>query len=350
MLGAGILLSITGIVFAEPIFRLTQTPEEVIPDAVAYFKIYIGGTFLFVTFNSILSILRGVGESFRPMLFIGFTTVLNILLDLLFIIQFEWGIKGAARATVISQGIGMCVALCYVNNTHPLLSIKKQDLIFNFSLFKEGLKIGLPTSIQQCAIALGLIALLGIVNGFGADTLTAYGAAGKIDTIITQAILTLSSALASFCGQNIGAGKLDRFHKGVRFSLLLNLILGILTYALVFFFGEEMMLAFTQDRNVISIGQEYLLIVCGFFIIHGALNIYNGALRGAGDTLFPMITSIISLWLIRIPLAYWFSSYWGYSGIWWAIGVSISIGLAATYCYYKTGFWKRKCIINHSDK
>lgn len=350
MLGAGILLSITGIVFAEPIFRLTQTPEEVIPDAVAYFKIYIGGTFLFVTFNSILSILRGVGESFRPMLFIGFTTVLNILLDLLFIIQFEWGIKGAARATVISQGIGMCVALCYVNNTHPLLSIKKQDLIFNFSLFKEGLQIGLPTSIQQCAIALGLIALLGIVNGFGADTLTAYGAAGKIDTIITQAILTLSSALASFCGQNIGAGKLDRFHKGVRFSLLLNLILGILTYALVFFFGEEMMLAFTQDRNVISIGQEYLLIVCGFFIIHGALNIYNGALRGAGDTLFPMITSIISLWLIRIPLAYWFSSYWGYSGIWWAIGVSISIGLAATYCYYKTGFWKRKCIINHSDK
>lgn len=346
MLVAGILLSITGIIFAEPIFRLTQTPQEVIPEAVAYFKIYIGGTFLFVTFNSILSILRGVGESFRPMLFIGITTLLNIALDLLFIVRFGWGIEGAARATVIAQGIGMCIALSYVNNKHPLLSVKKQDLTFDYRLFKKGLKIGLPTSVQQCAIALGLIALLGIVNSFGTDTLTAYGAAGKIDTIITQAILTLSSALAAFCGQNIGAGELKRFHNGVRFSMLLNVILGIITYTLVFFFGDKMMLAFTNDPAVIAIGQEYLLIVCGFFMIHGALNIYNGALRGAGDTLFPMITSIISLWLIRIPLAYGLSSLWGRSGIWWAIGISLTIGLTATYLYYKSGIWKRKCIVS----
>ena len=131
MLVAGIALSIAGIIFAEPIFRLTNTPEEVIPDAVAYFRIYIGGTFLFVTFNSIISILRGVGESIRPMIFIFITTVLNIVLDLLFIVGFGWGIEGAARATVIAQGIGMCVALGYVNNTHPLLSIKKQDLLFD---------------------------------------------------------------------------------------------------------------------------------------------------------------------------------------------------------------------------
>jgi len=215
MLVGGVILSIAGIIFAEPVFRLTNTPEEVIPQAVAYFRIYIGGTFLFVTFNSIISILRGVGESVRPMLFILITTILNIAFDLLFILVFKWGIEGAARATVISQGIGMCIALAYVNNTHPLLSIKKQDMLFDWKLFKESLKIGLPTSVQQCAIALGLIALLGIVNSFGTNTLTAYGAAGKIDTIITQAVLTLSGALAAFCGQNIGAGKLDRVKKGV---------------------------------------------------------------------------------------------------------------------------------------
>ena len=105
---------------------------------------------------------------------------------MLFILVFKWGIEGAARATVIAQGIGMCVALAYVNNTHPLLSIKKQDMLFDGKLFKESLKIGLPTSVQQCAIALGLIALLGIVNSFGTNTLTAYGAAGKIDTIIRR--------------------------------------------------------------------------------------------------------------------------------------------------------------------
>ena len=279
MLVAGIALSIAGIIFAEPIFRLTNTPEEVIPDAVAYFRIYIGGTFLFVTFNSIISILRGVGESVRPMIFIFITTVLNIVLDLLFIVGFGWGIEGAARATVIAQGIGMCVALGYVNNTHPLLSIKKQDLLFDMKLFKEGLKIGLPTSVQQCAIALGLIALLGIVNGFGTDTLTAYGAAGKIDTIITQAVLTLSGALAAFCGQNIGAGRFDRVRKGLRFTMLVNVIFSVVTFTAIYFFGEEMMRAFTNDQAVIAIGKEYLLIIGGFFIVHGALNIYNGALR-----------------------------------------------------------------------
>ena len=342
MLVGGIILSIAGIIFAEPVFRLTNTPEEVIPQAVAYFRIYIGGTFLFVTFNSIISILRGVGESVRPMLFILITTVLNIAFDLLFILVFKWGIEGAARATVVSQGIGMCIALAYVNNTHPLLSIKKQDMLFDWKLFKESLKIGLPTSVQQCAIALGLIALLGIVNSFGTNTLTAYGAAGKIDTIITQAILTLSGALAAFCGQNIGAGRLDRVKKGVQFTMYTNIALGLLTFAAVYLFGNEMMRIFTKDIDVVAIGKEYLLIIGGFFIVHGALNVYNGALRGAGDTLFPMITSLVCLWLIRIPLAYYLSSWLGRNGIWWAIGISITIGLIVTYVYYKIGFWKRR--------
>lgn len=342
MLVGGIILSIAGIIFAEPVFRLTNTPEEVIPQAVAYFRIYIGGTFLFVTFNSIISILRGVGESVRPMLFILITTVLNIAFDLLFILVFKWGIEGAARATVVSQGIGMCIALAYVNNTHPLLSIKKQDMLFDWKLFKESLKIGLPTSVQQCAIALGLIALLGIVNSFGTNTLTAYGAAGKIDTIITQAILTLSGALAAFCGQNIGAGRLDRVKKGVRFTMYTNIALGLLTFAAVYLFGNEMMRIFTKDIDVVAIGKEYLLIIGGFFIVHGALNVYNGALRGSGDTLFPMITSLICLWLIRIPLAYYLSSWLGRNGIWWAIGISITIGLIVTFVYYKIGFWKRR--------
>lgn len=342
MLVGGIILSIAGIIFAETVFRLTNTPEEVIPQAVAYFRIYIGGTFLFVTFNSIISILRGVGESVRPMLFILITTVLNIAFDLLFILVFKWGIEGAARATVVSQGIGMCIALAYVNNTHPLLSIKKQDMLFDWKLFKESLKIGLPTSVQQCAIALGLIALLGIVNSFGTNTLTAYGAAGKIDTIITQAILTLSGALAAFCGQNIGAGRLDRVKKGVQFTMYTNIALGLLTFAAVYLFGNEMMRIFTKDIDVVAIGKEYLLIIGGFFIVHGALNVYNGALRGAGDTLFPMITSLVCLWLIRIPLAYYLSSWLGRNGIWWAIGISITIGLIVTFVYYKIGFWKRR--------
>lgn len=342
MLVAGIVLSIAGIIFAEPLFRMTRTPEEVIPQAVSYFRIYIGGTFLFVTFNSIISILRGVGESIRPMVFILITTVLNVLLDLLFILVLHWGIEGAARATVLAQGIGMCIALVYVNNTHPLFSIKKKDMLFDSRLFRESLRIGLPTSVQQCAIAIGLVALLGIVNQFGTDTLTAYGAAGKIDTLITQAILTLSGALAAFCGQNIGARRWKRVQQGVRFTMLANIAIGVLTFLTVWLFGNELMLIFTDDTNVIAIGKEYLLIISGFFAIHGALNVLNGALRGAGSTLFPMITSLLCLWIFRIPLAYGFSAWFGRVGIWWAIGFSITIGLVATLIYYKKGRWRKE--------
>lgn len=342
MLVAGIALSIAGIIFAEPLFRMTQTPEEVIPQAVSYFRIYIGGTFLFVTFNSIISILRGVGESIRPMVFILITTVLNVLLDLLFILVLHWGIEGAARATVLAQGIGMCIALVYVNNTHPLFSIKKKDMLFDSRLFRESLRIGLPTSVQQCAIAIGLVALLGIVNQFGTDTLTAYGAAGKIDTLITQAILTLSGALAAFCGQNIGARRWKRVQQGVRFTMLANIAIGLLTFLTVWLFGNELMLIFTDDTNVIAIGKEYLIIISGFFAIHGALNVLNGALRGAGSTFFPMITSLLCLWIFRIPLAYGFSAWFGRVGIWWAIGFSITIGLVATLIYYKKGRWRKE--------
>lgn len=342
MLGAGIFLSIVGIIFAQPMFQLTNTPEDVIPSAVTYFRIYVGGTFLFVTFNSIISILRGVGESVRPMLFILLTTLLNVTLDLTFIVYFHWGIEGAAYATIIAQGIGMCVGLGYVNNKHPVLSIKKKDMLFDMSLFKESLRIGLPTSVQQCAISLGLIALLGIVNSFGTDTLTAYGAAGKIDTIIIQAVLTLSGALAAFCGQNIGARQMGRVRKGVRFTMLVNVLLSALTFTVIYFFSDQMMRAFTNDTEVIAIGREYLLIMGGFFVVHGGLNVFNGALRGAGATFFPMLVSITCLWLIRIPLAYQFSLLWGRIGIWWGIGISLCIGLTATYIYYRLGHWKDK--------
>ena len=344
MLVAGILLSIGGIILAEPLFRLTNTPEEIIPEAVSYFKIYIGGTFLFVTFNSVISILRGIGESVKPMLFILITTLLNVGLDLLFIVGFGWGIEGAARATVIAQGIGMCIALLYVDNTHPLLSIKKKDMIFDYPLFKEEIKIGFPTSVQQCAIALGLVALLGIVNSFGTDTLTAYGAAGKIDAIITQAILTLSGALAAFSGQNLGAGKFDRVKKGLRVTMAANLIFSALAFASIWFFGKTMMRAFTHDPAVIAIGEEYLMIIGAFFVVHGALNIYNGALRGAGDTLFTMLTSLVSLWILRIPLAYILSNYTGREGIWWGIALSCTIAFIATFLYYQTGRWKKRIV------
>ena len=341
----GILLSLVGVLFPEALFRFILTPEAVLPDAVRYFRIYAGGTFIFITLNSMISVFRGMGDSTHPMLFIFISALLNVVLDVLFIIVFKWGIEGVAIATVIAQATGVVVSLVYLNKRHPLLSLKRCDLRFERISFVRGMKIGLPTSVQHCSLSIGLLVLLSVVNLFGTDTLTAYGAAGKIDSLITQVIITLSSALAAFCGQNIGAGLMSRVHKGVRFAMLINALFWLLIFLLICFFGHRMMMIFTPDETVIAIGSDYLLIVGAVFILNGAMNILNGAMRGAGDTLFAMITGILAFWLIRLPLAYYLSERMGYIGIWWAICISIAIGFLATLIYYSSGRWKRRVVI-----
>lgn len=341
---SGILLAVAGIAFAESFFRLTKVPEDVMPAAVRYFRVYMCGTPFFVTFNSFLSVMRGMGDSRRPMILILVTALLNIVFDILFILRFEWDMEGVAFATVLAQGAGVFLSVFFVRRRHALLSMKRKELKFDRSLFLRGLRIGLPTSVQQCSLSTGLLALLGIVNVFGTDTLTAYGAAGKIDTLITQFILSLSSAMAAFCGQNMGAGHLSRIRQGVRFAMLINLLFSVSIYAVICLFGRGIMKVFSLDEVVISIGYDYLLIVGAVFFLHGALNVMNGAMRGAGDTLFAMITGIVLFWLIRIPLAGFLSRYMGYKGIWLAITISIIAGFVATYIYYKSGMWKRRKI------
>ena len=338
----GIVLSVVGVLFPEALFRFIRTPEEVLPDAVRYFRIYAGGTFVFITLNSLISVFRGMGDSTHPMLFIFISAILNVILDVLFIIVFKWDIEGVAIATVIAQTVGVVVSLIYLNKRHPFLSLKRKDFRFERLHFMRGMKIGLPTSVQHCSLSIGLLVLLSVVNLFGTDTLTAYGAAGKIDSLITQVIITLSSALAAFCGQNIGAGYMSRVHKGVRFAMFINGIFWLLIFSLICFFGHKMMMIFTSDATVIAIGNDYLLIVGAVFILNGAMNILNGAMRGAGDTLFAMITGIVAFWVIRLPLAYYLSERMGYIGIWWAICISIAIGFVATSIYYMSGRWKKR--------
>ena len=342
----GVVLSVIGVVFAEQFFRLTQTPEDVIPDAVRYFRIYIGGTFIFITLNSLLSVFRGMGDSKRPMVFIFITALLNVILDVLFVIVFKWDIEGVAFATLIAQAVGVVVSLVYLHRRHRLLSLRRKDIKFDKALFFSGLKIGLPTSVQQCSLSIGLLTLLGVVSSFGTDTLTAYGAAGKIDALITQAILTLSSAISAFCGQNIGAGKFSRVRQGVRFAMCINVLFSLTVFALICFFGQGIMMMFTLDEAVIDIGYNYLTIVGAVFVFHGAINVMNGAMRGAGDTLFAMVTGIITFWLIRIPLAYFLSDRIGSDGIWWAISISLILGFVATCVYYLSGRWANRRVGN----
>ncbi len=342
-----IVLTIIGIAASDSLFRLLNVEESIIPLASTYFKIYMLGMVAFFGFNTIASILRGLGDSVTSFWFLLIATITNVGLDILFIVVFKWGVAGAATATVIAHFVAFFIGAWYLNKRHSIIKFKIRDLIFDRELFRQSLRIGLPTGFQQTFIALGLMALIRIVNNFDSSVLAAYTVASRIDSLAAMPALSLSSALAAFVGQNIGAGQIHRIRRGYIVTLLMAWSISIVVMISVYFGGSQLMKLFTQDAAVIEHGVNYLVIVSSFYIVFSTMFITNGMLRGAGDTLIPMFISMISLWLGRIPLAILLNQHWGENGIWWAIPMGWGIGMTCSVAYYLTGHWKNKSVVKH---
>jgi len=343
---AGFLISILGIYFSEDLFRLLQLPEELLPQATTYLNIYMAGMILFFGFNGTSSVLRGLGDSKTPLYFLILASILNIVFDLLFVMVFKWGIAGAAWATVLAQGIAFIAAILYLNSNHKIMKFSFSKLRFDNDLFQKSLKIGLPSGLQHTFVAVGMMALLGIVNGFGTDVIAAYTAAGRIDSLAMMPAMNFSQAVSAFVGQNLGANKIDRVRKGFKATFIMSNVFCLAMTALIVIFGSDLMRMFTSDPKVIEIGQNYLIIVSSFYLVFSSMFTIHGVLRGAGDTLIPMFITLFSLWIIRIPAAYFLSAKIGSDGIWWSIPMGWSIGMSFSYIYYRTGKWKTKAITN----
>lgn len=342
---SSIIISILGIIFSEDIFRMLRLPEEIIPQAKTYFNIIIGGIIVSFGFNGTSAILRGLGDSKTPLYFLIISTFINIGLDLLFVIVLKWGIEGVAIASVIAQGGAFLTAIIYLNRTHKIVHFSFKDLKFDTEIFKKSIRIGLPTGIQQTFVALGMMALISIVNGFGTDVIAAYSVATRIDSIAALPGMNFAAALATFVGQNIGAKKVDRVRAGFIATLKMSSLVSLIVTASVLIFSKFIINLFTDDPEVIRIGRDYLIIVSSFYIVFTSMFTISGVMRGAGDTLIPMFITLIALWGIRIPGAWILSGKLNEIGIWWAIPMGWFIGFLLSYIYYLTGNWKKKSVI-----
>jgi len=342
---SSILITIIGIYFTETILKFINTPADILPQAATYLKIYIGGLIFIFGYNGVAATLRGMGDSKTPLYFLILSTVLNIILVLLFVIVFKWGIAGAAIATVIAQGSAFITSVFYLNKTHKLIRFSFQNLNFDKFIFKKSFLIGFPSGLQMTFVSLGMIALLSIVNTFGTDVIAAYSVAIRIDSFASLPAMNLAMALSSFVGQNMGAGKTDRVKSGYVATLKMNLIITLILSSIILIFPGWIMKAFSPDINIINIGKEYLYVVAAFYLVFTTMFINMGVMRGAGDTIIPMFITLFSLWLIRIPLAWLLSKYFGYQGIWWSIPLAWISGMTLTYIYYKSGKWKNKAIV-----
>ncbi|MFO8001421.1 MAG: MATE family efflux transporter [Marinilabilia sp.] len=347
---ASVVLSLIGIIFSREIFTMLKVGEDVMPEAVRYFSIYMSGLVIFFGFNSTASILRGLGDSKTPLLFFTISTIANIGLDLLFIIGFGWGIEGAAIATIVAQGGAFLTAILYLNHREHLIHFSWKAMTFDWQIFRQSVRIGLPTGFQQSFVALGMMAMIRIINDFETPVLAAYTAASRIDALAAMPAMNLASALAAFVGQNLGAGRTDRIRKGLRATLFMTWTLSLVVMTIVIFRGSELMSLFTDSQEVIQHGHDYLIIISSFYPVFATMFTMHGTLRGAGDTLIPMFITLISLWIVRIPLAAILSDHLGPSGIWWAIPSGWTIGLIGTISYYLTGKWKNKGVHSNKEK
>ncbi|NVN96555.1 MAG: MATE family efflux transporter [Bacteroidetes bacterium] len=347
---ASIVISILGIVFSESIFRLTGLPEEVIPEAKIYINIYLAGIIFLFGFNGTSAALRGLGDSKTPLYFLVIANVVNIFLDLLFMVVFKMGVEGAALGTVISQAGAFITMIIYLNRKNDLVKLYIRKLQFNKEIFIKSIKIGVPTGFQQTFVALGMIALYGIVNKHGTDVIAAYSAAGRLDSLASLPAMNFGAALSAFVGQNLGANKPHRVKNGLKATFLMTSVVSIAVTILNVFFGRYIMAMFTTDINVIEVGYQYLVIVSSFYIVFSTMFVIGGVMRGAGDTLIPMFITLFALWVVRIPMAYFLAPRFGVIGIWWAIPIGWGVGMILSYSYYLTGRWKRKVVVKYQEK
>ncbi|HBF2806409.1 MATE family efflux transporter [Clostridioides difficile] len=342
-----ILISILGIVFGGPMLKLMNTPESVFAQSKLYLTIIFSGILFSAGYNSVSAILRGLGDSVTPLYFLIIATILNIVLDLTFIVVLKMGVEGVALATIMAQAVSFIISIIYLNKKHEVLKFKIKGIVYDNKIFKDGLRLGLPSGVQQMLFSIGNMALQFLVNSYGTSAMAAFGAGLRIENFISLPIMNLGSAVSTFVAQNIGAGENERVKKGIRESIKMTLVLAVTVIALILLFRENLIALFNTDKDVIKIGSSYLFIIGPFFLFIGTSFVLSSAMKGAGDSMFALISSIVSLWLGRLPASYMLSKFFGTDGIWMGIPFGWTLGLIVTVIYYKKGHWKTKAIVNH---
>ncbi len=351
MIIGSIPISIIGIFLCEPILNLINTPADTLPMAKQYMVIIFAGMVGTFGYNVNAGILQGFGDSKSSLLFLAIATVINIILDLVFVVIFHWSVSGVAIATIIAQIISWIFGIIYMRKKYEVLRFSVIQFKFDKEIFKKILKLGLPTGIQQTLFSVGIMSLQSLVNSYGSDFIAGFNAANKIDTFAFMPIQSFSNAVTTFTGQNIGAKRMDRVHKGTVTAVSLSVIVCLIALVILPV-GPSILGLFNSDPPVIEAGMIYLNNVLPFYTLLAMVFTLNAVIRGAGESVVPMIGAIASLWLGRIPAAFFIADKFGKEYMFISYGVGWALWLMMTGPYYLSGKWKAKSqkLLSNSDK
>lgn len=338
-----VLMGIVGIVSARWVLTVLDTPKAILEDAVTYMRVSCAGILAIAAYNGVASVLRALGDSKTPLYFMVLSCFINIGLDLLFVINFQWSVFGVAFATVIAQLAAAIGSFLYALYKIPYFRIKKEHRQVRTDIISRCFTLGIPIALQNALIAFSCIFLQRVVNGFGESVVAANTALGRIEQLVQQPYSSLGAAITTYTGQNIGAGKIDRVKQGYKVGVRCVIIFSLLMLIPGQFFGKPIVGIFVTEPEVITIGAKGLSITSFFYFFLGMIYVARSVLNGAGDAAFAMLNGLMevvgrvgfALPLTMIP----FIGMWGIfftTGLTWAL-----TGIVSMIRYHK-GRWQFK--------
>lgn len=305
-----IAFTAAGILLTPTLLRFMKTPDSVFPEAMTYLTIYIGGMAGLLFYNMGSSILRAVGDSRRPFYFLVVAALLNVILDLVFVIVFGMGVEGVAYATIIAQGISAVLVMVTLIRTNSCVKLIFRDLLqpHRAILFKI-IRIGIPAALQMAVTAFSNVFVQSYINNFGADCMGGWTAYHKVDQLIFMPMQSLALASTTFVGQNLGVRQVDRAKKGVRTALLMSLAVSSLVAVVVMIFAPQLVAIFNNKSEVVSYGTLFMRYLTPFLLFNCINQVLAGALRGSGNSRAPMVIMLSSFVLFRQVYLYVMANY-----------------------------------------
>ncbi|MFR8227787.1 MAG: MATE family efflux transporter [Lachnospirales bacterium] len=312
----GILMTVILMLGLNPILRLMNTPDEIFGETRAYLGVLFAGILITFAYNMLAGMLRALGDSKTPLLFLVIASILNIVLDIVFILYCNTGVAGAAYATLIAQAVSALLCVRHIAKKYEILKISRQDIQCSVSSAKKLLNVGIPMGLQFSITAIGTMIVQAALNGLGPVYIAGFSAAGKIGNIATQPFPSLGVAMATYTGQNMGAGRYDRVKKGVSAGFAVCMVCSVITGAAVYLFGPYMMKIFASGDSgqMIEYGVEYLKISAWFYPPLSLIFLYRNTLQGLGDGLVPMLGGVFEL-AARFGAILVLAEPFGYTGI-----------------------------------
>lgn len=350
---AGILITVAGPMLTRPFLSLLSTPDEIFEMSATYLSIILIGILGVAYYNIIAGLLRGLGDSVMPLVFLLVACGLNIVLDILFVASFNMGVAGVAWATIISQAISAVLCIRRLLRMHDVMTIDRHCLKLKKELVLKLTGLGLPSGLTQAIFSMAQILVQSLTNSFGTTVIAVATVVMRVDGFAMMPNFTFGTAMTTYAGQNIGAGEIKRVEEGTRDGMKIGLIVSVILVAAILLFGEPLMRMFTKTEEVVRLGMHMMRILAVGYVAMAVTQILSGVMRGAGDTMTPMWISIITTVVLRVPVAYILAfvtksealPVGSPDSLYISLLISWVMGGLLSTLFYKKGKWRSKSIL-----